>query len=398
MTNKLPCYIVKDMLPLYADDLLSPESEKNVKEHLDECPDCGALYKQMVSPEPEISEVAEDKAEVDFLKKVNRKKKNLLIASALIVALVACGAFINARIQAAKADFSFDEASKTLVVYGKDDTDLKFPKTLDDATAIDAQFDSFHLKANLNLFRTDGLEIGEFLPQYLGRTNESIKFIKDYIQENCPDVDIAERAAKYVDMNISTSGDYTWTEEDDRIVLDIGNFYWHREELYIFSLLGSKSIGWKQLGYAWYLGTCIDPYNETLVQGTTGTDWENLPYYDEYVKGGGTQSMTPENYLKLCDASACHVLTNGMHWGTAYESWPITAVGTYNGPKKSVDPGNDMTVMMATSFIGYLSNQYGFDKVSDLCFSNKSFTEAFGTDWQTEYDNWSAWIMENYGA
>ena len=55
MSKKLPCYIVKDMLPLYADDLLSQESMNDVKEHLEECSDCSTLYRQMMSPDPEIA-------------------------------------------------------------------------------------------------------------------------------------------------------------------------------------------------------------------------------------------------------------------------------------------------------------------------------------------------------
>ena len=68
MINKLPCYIVKDLLPLYADDLLSPESEQDVRAHLGQCEECGAVYSKMTTPEPEVME---DVHEVDFLKKIN---------------------------------------------------------------------------------------------------------------------------------------------------------------------------------------------------------------------------------------------------------------------------------------------------------------------------------------
>ena len=86
-----------------------------------------------------------------------------------------------------------------------------------------------------------------------------------------------------------------------------------------------------------------------------------------------------------------------MHWGTPYESWALSSTGSYSGPKKTLDPGNDMSVLMAASFIGYLSDQYGFDTVSRFCFEDADFKDAFGTDWQTAYDSWMGWILENYG-
>ena len=57
-----------------------------------------------------------------------------------------------------------------------------------------------------------------------------------------------------------------------------------------------------------------------------------------------------------------------------------------------------MSVCMATSFIAYLSDQYGFDIVSEFCFSDKTFDEAFGTDYQTAYDDWCSWIIGTYGV
>ena len=394
MINKLPCYIVKDLLPLYADDLLSPESEQDVRAHLEQCEECGAVYRKMTTPEPEVME---DVHEVDFLKKINKGRKKIMIIAAVIVALVAAGAFINARIQAAKADISYDETTKTMVIYGKDDTDLKLPETVNEARELDAQFDVFHAKVHLPVLRTNGVEMDDYLPAYLGRTNESIKFIRQYLAENCPEIDLAERANKYVELAILPNGEYTWSETDDRIELNIGDFYWHREELYVLSLLGNKAVQWKQLGYAWYLGYCIDPYNEELVGGEMNESIEKAPYYEAYVRGGGGKELNTETFRKLNDAASYVCLTQGMNWGTPYESWALRKTGVYSGPAKVQDPGDDMSVMMATSFIAYLSDKYGFEDVSDFCFGEKKFSDAFGTDWQTAYDEWASWIIETYG-
>lgn len=393
--SKMPCYIVKDLLPLYADELLSPESERDVRAHLKECEECSELYKQMTSPEPEINE---DVPEVNYLKKINKGRKRLLTCAVVIVALIAAGAFINARIQAAKADISYDKATKTMVIYGKDDTDLKLPETVNEAKELDAQFDTFHAKVHLPVLKTGDEDLVTYLPAYLGRTNESLKFIRSFLKENCPDIDLANRAEKYVELSVLPDGDYTWNEVEDRIELEIGRFYWHREELYILSLLGNKSVQWKQLGYAWYLGGCIDPYNEELAAATFGDSLKDAPYYDAFIKGGGTEDVTPENYRILNDAISYKCLTDGMNWGTPYESWPLYKTGVYSGPKKLPGAENEMSVCMATSFMGYLSDKYGFDKVSDFCFNDKEFEEVFGVDWQKEYDTWSAWILETYAG
>ena len=41
---KHECSIVRDLLPLYAEGMLSQESTAFVKEHLESCDDCRAAY------------------------------------------------------------------------------------------------------------------------------------------------------------------------------------------------------------------------------------------------------------------------------------------------------------------------------------------------------------------
>ena len=52
MRETLSCSVARDMLPLLADGLLSPESEAILKEHLAECQVCREIYGQMTDPEP----------------------------------------------------------------------------------------------------------------------------------------------------------------------------------------------------------------------------------------------------------------------------------------------------------------------------------------------------------
>ena len=413
MKTNLSCSVVQDLLPQYAEKLLSPESEAEVKAHLEHCPACSQIYREMTSPEPEL---AQSDVEVDYLKKIRKGRLRLVLWSLAAVALIAVGSLIFLNVQRRQADAQlaeqeqktnelieqiaqntvrYDAPSKTVVVYGNGtQAETVLPPEIDEALYLDAQFDSFHLSAYLPHLRDDDSSLESFLPGYLDRTEASLAFIRSYLAENCTDQYPAQRAAKYVDLTIHEREKYSWTEREDRIELEVGSYYWHREEVYILSLLGRKTVQWKQLGYAWYLGSCVDPYSETMER----TDMEVIqkqPYASAYARLGGTEELTPENLRKLNDAISYVCLTKGMYWGSPYESTPVRWTALYRASKDAVEPGDEMSVCMATSFIAWLSDHYGFDKVSSFCFDQASFEEAFGTDYSSAYEEWSAWILQN---
>lgn len=56
---KTPCEIIRDLLPLYKDDVCSKESRMLVDEHLKECEPCRDYYKKMNTDLPPITESAE---------------------------------------------------------------------------------------------------------------------------------------------------------------------------------------------------------------------------------------------------------------------------------------------------------------------------------------------------
>lgn len=87
--GELKCHIVRDLLPLYNDDLLSEESRAEVEQHLKTCENCANIYRQMNSKlEPLQTETARE--DIDYLKKVKRKNhKNIILAAvAAVVAVV----------------------------------------------------------------------------------------------------------------------------------------------------------------------------------------------------------------------------------------------------------------------------------------------------------------------
>ncbi len=79
---KLPCAIVQDLLPVYEEELCSPESREAVREHLAQCPQCARSVRPIHIPvaEPEKQE----KAVLRSFRKVRRR----WIASILLVLIL----------------------------------------------------------------------------------------------------------------------------------------------------------------------------------------------------------------------------------------------------------------------------------------------------------------------
>ena len=91
MKTNLSCSVAQDLLPQYAEGLLSPESEAELKAHLAQCPACRKICAEMTSPEPELLETV---TEVDYLKKIRTSRLRLLICGLAAVVLVAAGALL----------------------------------------------------------------------------------------------------------------------------------------------------------------------------------------------------------------------------------------------------------------------------------------------------------------
>lgn len=84
--NKLPCEVVKDLLPSYIEGLTSEVTGDLVKEHVTKCVNCKNVLEAMKEPAaPPVS--TEDKKEIDFLKK-NRKRNKSIICGSVIFALL----------------------------------------------------------------------------------------------------------------------------------------------------------------------------------------------------------------------------------------------------------------------------------------------------------------------
>lgn len=82
---ELSCEVIRDLLPVYADDLASGETRRLVESHVAACADCRAALDAMRAPE---APSAEDKAELDYLKKNRRRGRRAVLRSILGAAAV----------------------------------------------------------------------------------------------------------------------------------------------------------------------------------------------------------------------------------------------------------------------------------------------------------------------
>ncbi len=87
------CDVIKDLLPLYAEGMLSEASRKLVEEHLKDCPECGETLKELHQEEPKAEATALP------LEKISRglKKKRIRVGLLVLFLLLA---FVTAAFSA----------------------------------------------------------------------------------------------------------------------------------------------------------------------------------------------------------------------------------------------------------------------------------------------------------
>lgn len=86
----LPCYLVRDLLPLYHDKLCAPDTVRDVEEHLDGCEDCRAALAALDAPEEKSVPDTEDLQRAQALQMLQRKlvRSRILTVVISILAVV----------------------------------------------------------------------------------------------------------------------------------------------------------------------------------------------------------------------------------------------------------------------------------------------------------------------
>ena len=311
----------------------------------------------------------------------------LSVACILFSVLGGCGS---------RPSIEYDAKEQRIYVTGTNDyAAISFPDEIKDARSVDVEGDGFKFHAYLVLLRQLGVDEQTELPGLIDRTAKSISFIRQYLRENAGAAYPSELAELPVVIRLDNSYDYQ--TDEDKITLKYNEIGTHREFLYLLALMNCKAVGWEHLGYAWYVGTCIDPYTEVIDQWPLIPE---LPYYSLCIAAGADPAnMTAADYRTVYDACARVCFEKGLtHWGSYCESLPVTKEPDFTRFKDKESGDTLLTAFTAASFLAWLEDTYGFEQISLFCFGQKTFEEAFGKNFSVAYKEWRTWITENYPA
>ncbi len=117
-----PCGIIRDLLPLYIDDVCNEESKQAVQKHLSECEECRSYYEAMKSTEAfedKRSDNSEDSKMASSLKnvknKINKRIRNIALCAIAAVLVVIVG--FNLLFNVAIKNVSLEDITASANVY-----------------------------------------------------------------------------------------------------------------------------------------------------------------------------------------------------------------------------------------------------------------------------------------
>lgn len=125
MKSKIPCEMIKDLLPLYIDELVSETTEKEMQLHLSECEKCSRSLQNMKNPEIMFDE--EEDKEIKFLKKNKMTNRMIVIASiicsVIVIALISLILYQRAQVKFDIASFAVEAGVGDTFLFGEYEQD-----------------------------------------------------------------------------------------------------------------------------------------------------------------------------------------------------------------------------------------------------------------------------------
>ena len=265
-----------------------------------------------------------------------------------------------------------------------------------DKSKIDATVGGkFSIQLDIELFSQTS-DRDKAIEAFMRQFADGYTYIRAYLKLNaagCYDEEAADRFVRYV---IQNGKEYDYILNGDPAEIDMGEEYWRCEQYDIYRILHPQTLHWQHMGYAQYLGSVLNPYDVKLAElNTDGVAVNGKGLYEQiYLEHGGHETnLTNKDYRLLVDAAAWYCMQNGMNWGTAYESKPIRALSIFSG---AAEQGDDMSVMMASSFCAYLADKYGFDKLTSFCSGQTDFKGALGVSFEKAYDRWQKTLTKEF--
>ena len=87
------CEVIRDLLPLYADDVCSGRSRELIEEHLQECPDCSAMLEKLRTHEIETDLQEEKEQVIEYQAKRFRRRSatvGSVVSGLFMIPVVVC--------------------------------------------------------------------------------------------------------------------------------------------------------------------------------------------------------------------------------------------------------------------------------------------------------------------
>lgn len=92
--KKLACHIVRDLLPLYEEQLVSEESRRDLEEHLKECKECNKMHENSLSGNSKEVEDQQEVKNIDIFKKIKVRQRIKVIAFTFLGTVLCISVFV----------------------------------------------------------------------------------------------------------------------------------------------------------------------------------------------------------------------------------------------------------------------------------------------------------------
>lgn len=125
MKSKIPCDLIKDLLPLYVDELTSETTDKEVELHVSECENCNKSLQLMKNPDVTIPE--DEEKEIKFLEKNRRVNRMVVMAtfavSAILIAIISIVLHKRGEVKFEVASFAVEAKRGDTFFFGEYEQD-----------------------------------------------------------------------------------------------------------------------------------------------------------------------------------------------------------------------------------------------------------------------------------
>ena len=214
---RYPCGIIKDLLPLYIDEVCDEESKQAVENHLAECDACRKYHEAMKATEGYVEkENSDDENMVNSLKTVKNKlhKKITTIVLSVVVAAVTCIGGYHLLFNAAVKDVPLENVSISANVYSVEELlkNTNFGEKDDDSVTISADEgdDSEPVMVGIPEIGGAGIQITmNTLEKYQSLSVVTVKstkrFISQRLKPRCSIIKLAYFRPIFADWNLVKS-------------------------------------------------------------------------------------------------------------------------------------------------------------------------------------------------